>query len=187
MNWAEFALIAIIVVAVIVLAYLNFQNFNHFMENYFIFIIIIIFVVLIITLNFNNSTAITTYMKVTKPFEKPLIYEVPTQAGSDVTSIMTINFSGLYNGIQVPLADNTSGVYYFDYDSMVIGTSIDVDNYLTAATGGSKIFKITKTGENRLQVELNNVLDNKTLDGYLTIALLATGNQDVNGGFERIQ
>ena len=185
MNWAEFALIAIIVVAVIVLAYLNFQNFNHFMENYFIFIIIIIFIILIITLNFNNSTAITTYMKVTKPFEKPLIYEVPTQAGSDVTSIMTLSFSGLYKGIQVPIAANASGVYYFDYDSMVIGASVDVDNYLTAATG-SKIFKITKTAEDRLQVEINNVLDG-TLDGYLTLALLATGNQDVNGGFERIQ
>lgn len=186
MNWAEFALIAIIVVAVIVLAYLNFENFNHFMENYFIFIIIIIFIILIITLNFNNSTAITTYMKVTKPLEKPLIYVVPTQAGTDVTSIMTLSFSGLYNGTQVKIADNTSGVYYFDYDSMAIGTSVDVDNYLTA-TGGSKIFKITKTTDDRLQVEVNNVLADQTLDGYLTLALLATGNQDVNGGFERIQ
>jgi hypothetical protein len=172
-------------VAVIVLAYLNFQNFNHFMENYFIFIIIIIFIILIITLNFNNSTAITTYMKVSKPFEKPLIYDVPTQAGDDVTSIMTLNFSGLYNGSQVKIASNTSGIYYFNYDSMTIGTSVDVDNYLT--TADSKIFKITKTAEGRLQVEINDVLANQTLDGYLTLALLATGNQDVNGGFERIQ
>jgi hypothetical protein len=184
MNWAEFALIAIIVVAVIVLAYLNFQNFNHFMENYFIFIIIIIFIILIITLNFNNSTAITTYMKVTKPFEKPLIYEVPTQAGTDVTSIMTVSFSGLYANSQVDLAAGTSGVYYFNYGAMAVGDSGDIPNYVV---GASPIFKLTKTVEGRLQVEVNNVLADQPLDGYLTLALLATGNQDVNGGFDRIQ
>lgn len=184
MNWAEFALIAIIVVAVIVLAYLNFQNFNHFMENYFIFIIIIIFIILIITLNFNNSTAITTYMKVTKPLEKPLIYEVPTQSDSAVTSIMTLSFSGLYNHTQVPLAAGTSGVYYFDYNAMTVGTGVDVDNFVV---GASPIFKITKTTEGRLQVEVNDVLAGLPLDGYLTLALLATGNQGVDGGFERIQ
>lgn len=183
MNWAEFALIAIIVVAVIVLAYLNFQNFNHFMENYFIFIIIIIFIILIITLNFNNSTAITTYVKVTKP-PAPLIYQVPTQADSAVTSIMTLSFSGLYNGTQVALDPATSGVYYFDYGSMAVGDVKNVDNFVV---GASKIFKLTKTAEDRLTVEVNDVLAEKALDGYLTLALLATGNQDVNGGFERIQ
>ena len=185
MNWAEFALIAIIVVAVIVLAYLNFENFNHFMENYFIFIIIIIFIILIITLNFNNSTAITTYMKVSKPFEKPLIYQVPTQAGSDVTSIMTLSFSGLYDNSQVSVAAGGSGIYYFNYDTMTIGTPVTVPNF-TTSPGGPAIFKITKTAEERLQVEVENLAD-KTLDGYLTLALLATGNQDVDGGFERIQ
>lgn len=187
MNWAEFALIAIIVVAVIVLAYLNFQNFNHFMENYFIFIIIIIFIILIITLNFNNSTAITTYMKVTKPLEKPLIYEVPTQSDSAVTSIMTLSFSGLYNGTQVSLATGTSGVYYFDYNAMTIGADVDVPNFIVSSPGGANIFKINKTVDGRLQVEVKDVLAGNTLDGYLTLALLATGNQDVNGGFERIQ
>jgi hypothetical protein len=184
MNWAEFALIAIIVVAVIVLAYLNFENFNHFMENYFIFIIIIIFIILIITLNFNNSTAITTYMKVTKPLEAPLIYQVPTQADSDVTSIMTVSFSGLYDNSQVKIADNTSGVYYFNYGAMTVGESKNITNYVV---GTAEIFKITKTSEDRLQVEVNDVLGGKSLDGYLTLALLATGNQDVNGGFDRIQ
>jgi hypothetical protein len=184
MNWAEFALIAIIVVAIIVLAYLNFENFNHFMENYFIFIIIIIFIILIITLNFNNSTAITTYMKVTKPFAAPLIYQVPTQADSAVSSIITVSFSGLYDNTQVALAAGTSGVYYFNYGAMNVGDSGDIPNYVV---GAAPIFKLTKTADDRLQVEINDVLADKPLDGYLTLALLATGNQDVNGGFERIQ
>lgn len=185
MNWAEFALIAIIVVAVIVLAYLNFENFNHFMENYFIFIIIIIFIILIITLNFNNSTAITTYMKVTKP-PTPLIYQVPTQSDSAVTSIMTVSFSGLYDGSQVTVAAGGSGVYYFDYGSMAVGDTKTVDNF-TVSPGGATIFKLTKNIEGQLTVEVEDVLADKTLDGYLTLALLATGNQGVDGGFERIQ
>ena len=188
MNWAEFALIAIISVAVIVLAYLNFDNFNHFMENYFIIIIIIIFVILIITLNFDNSIAITTYMKVSKPLETALIYDVPTQDDPDISNIMSFSFSGVYNNVQVPVADNTTGVYTFNYNALTPDVAVDVPNYITSAGDPSKkIFKITKLAGNKLKLEVNDVLAGQTLDGYVTFALLAMGNQKINDGFSRLQ
>jgi hypothetical protein len=184
MNWAEFALIAIIVVALIVLAYLNFNNFSHFMENYFIIILVIIFVILIITLSFNNSIEISTYIKVKTP-PAALIYNVPTQNDSQISNLMSFNFTGVYDNQQVAINANNSGLYTFNYDTLA-ETATPITNFKIPTVGGTEIFSISKMANGQLKLEINNVLDGKYLDGYVSFGLLAQGNQSIDGGFDRV-
>jgi len=183
MNWAEFGLILFIVVALIVLAYLNFHNFSHFMENYFIIIIIIIFVILIITVSFNNSIQITTYVKVKTP-PTPIIYNLPYQDDSQISNLFTFNFSGTYDGSQVTVPAGYTGNYIFNYDHLTENTPVDVPNF---STGVDTIFVVTRLPNHQLKLEIKDVLADKYLDGYISFALLAMGNQSINGGFDRVQ
>jgi hypothetical protein len=187
MNWAEFGLILFIAVALIVLAYLNFHNFSHFMENYFIILIIIIFVILIITVSFNNSIQITTYIKVKTP-PSPIIYNIPTQDDSQISNLFTFNFSGTYDGSQVTVPAGYTGNYIFNYDTLTENTPVDVPNFAVANLPfADTIFTVTRLANNQLKLEIKDVLADKYLDGYISFALLAQGNQSINGGFERTQ
>jgi hypothetical protein len=153
------------------------------MENYFIIILVIIFVILIITLSFNNSIEISTYIKVKTP-PAALIYNVPTQNDSQISNLMSFNFTGVYDNQQVEINTNNSGLYTFNYDTLT-ETATPITNF--KIPGGTEIFSISKLANGQLKLEIRDVLAGKYLDGYVSFGLLAQGNQSIDGGFDRVQ
>ena len=189
MNWGEFVLILIIVFAAILLCYLNFTNFSYFMEFYFIFILLIIFVILIFVVDFNNTVQITTYVKVRNVFDAPLEYQVPYHNDTDISDIVNIAFSGTCEALGSNQEDRSVTNTQVNINMKTLAENVDVPIYVNNDTGSIILFNVRKIAEHSLRITNTSAsvdTSGKLLDGYLTLSLLCTGNQNINSGFKRL-
>jgi hypothetical protein len=189
MTWGEFVLILIIAFAVILLCYLNFENFSYFMENYFIFILLIIFIVLLFVVDFNNAVQITTYVKVTNVFTTPLEYQVPYHSDTDISDIVNISFIGTCEALGSTQAQRsvTNTQVNINMKTLAVGTPVPI--YANNDTGSIILFNVEKTGDHALKVTNTTAsvdTSGKLLDGYITLSLLCTGNQNIDSSFKRL-
>jgi hypothetical protein len=189
MTWGGFVLILIIAFAVILLCYLNFHNFSYFMENYFIFILLAVFIVLLFVVDFNNAVQITTYVKVTNVFTTPLEYQVPYHSDTDISDIVNISFIGTCETLGATQADRSVTNTQVNINMKTLAEGVDVPIYANNDSTGTILFNVRKIGEHSLRVTNTAAsvdTSGKLLDGYLTLSLLCTGNQNIDSSFKRL-
>ena len=196
MTWGGFVLILIIAFAVILLCYLNFHNFSYFMENYFIFILLIVFIVLLFVVDFNNAVQITTYIKVTSVFNTPLEYQVPYHSDTDISDIVNISFIGTceaLTGTEPEDKSVTNTQVNINMKTLAVDpvTANGVPIYANNDTTGTILFRVNKLSDHTLRVTNTDASvggsgGGDLLDGYITLSLLCTGNQNIDSSFKRL-
>ena len=189
MTWGEFVLILIIAFAVILLCYLNFENFSYFMENYFIFILLIVFIVLLFVVDFNNAVQITTYVKVTNVFTTPLEYQVPYHSDTDISDIVNVSFIGTCEALGATQAQRSVTNTQININMKTLAVGVDVPIHANNDSGSIVLFNVQKLGDHTLKVTNTDAsvdTSGKLLDGYITLSLLCTGNQNIDSSFKRL-
>lgn len=177
MSWGLFVLLIIVFICVSALLFLTLQGAEYFYEIYFIFVIIGLFIILIFAIDFNNPITTTIYIQ-NKTQPSTLIYYVPYNDDTNYANIMTMTYSGVWTPTMDPVnQDGYKDTVTFNYDTFTDAT---------IASMGGKI-KVTKLSGYRIQVDIDpSVGGASTLNGFLTLNLLCTGSQSINGKFEQI-
>ncbi len=178
MSWGLFVLLLIIFICVSVLLFLTLQGFEMFYEVYFIIVIIGLFIILIFAIDFNNPITTTIYIQ-NKTQPSTLIYSVPYNDDGNYANLMTMTYSGVWTPTMDPVnTDSYKDTVTFNYDTLATDASI--------ASMGGKI-KATKLSNYRIQIDIDPTVGGaSTLNGFLTLSLLCTGSQAINGKFEQI-
>jgi len=176
MSWGLFVLLLIIFICVSVLLFLTLQGFELFYEVYFIIVIVGLFIILIFAIDFNNPITTTIYIQ-NKTQPSTLIYSVPYNDDGNYANIMTMTYSGVWTGNDPVNSAGYTDTVTFNYDTFTDAT---------IASMGGKI-KVTKLSNYRIQVDIDPTVGGaSTLNGFLTLSLLCTGSQAINGKFEQI-
>ncbi len=175
MTWGLAILLIVIFIALTALIFIQFDTTPFFVETYFIVVIIVLFIILLFTIDFDNPISTTVYIRTSKD-QSPLIYEVPYNADTGYSNLMSASFAGNYSNGTTPVnetpADNT---VIFNYDT-----------FTTASLLGGKII-LTKLSGYRLQIDIEpNVDIFHEIDGFLTLNLLCTGSQSINNKFNLV-
>lgn len=175
MTWGLAILLIVIFICFTALIFIQFKTTPFFVEAYFIVVVIVLFVILLFTINFDNPISTTVYIRTAKK-QNPLIYEVPYNADSGYSNLMSASFAGNYNGLTTPVngapADDT---VVFNYDDFTTATLLD-----------GKII-LTKLSNWRIQVDIDpTVGGDDTVNGFLTLNLLCTGSQNINNKFNLV-
>jgi hypothetical protein len=175
MTWGLFILLLVIFIALTVLIFIQFNTTPYFAESYFLVVVLVLFVILIFTIDFDNPLSTTLYIDTEKK-QLPIIYQVPYNADSAYTNLFSASFAGTWSGATTPVNTTpASDTVIFDYDTFTEATLLD-----------GKI-KITKVADWQLSIEIDPTLNTShKIDGFLTLNLLCTGSQSINGKFNQI-
>lgn len=177
MTWGLFVLLLIIFICVSVLLFLTLKDFEYFYEGYFILVVIALFIILIFAIDFDNPITTTVYIQ-NKTQPSTLIYSVPYNDDGNYANLMTMTYSGVW----APTMDPVNSESYKDTVTFNYDTFTDA----TIASMGGKI-KVTKLSNYRIQVDIDPTVGGaSTLNGFLTLNLLCTGSQGINGKFEQL-
>ena len=178
MSWGLFVLLLIIFICVSVLLFLTLQGFEMFYEVYFIIVIIGLFIILIFAIDFNNPVTTTIYIQ-NKTQPSTLIYSVPYNDDGNYANLMTMTYSGVWSPAMDPVnTESYKDTVTFNYDTLATDASI--------VSMGGKI-KATKLSNYRIQIDIDPTVGGaSTLNGFLTLNLLCTGSQVINGKFEQL-
>jgi hypothetical protein len=176
MSWGLIVLLVILFICFSVLLFLTIPEFGTFFEVYFIIVIIALFIILIFAIDFDNP--ITTTIRIANTFTgvKTLTYSVPYQDDTGIPNLMTMTYSGVTNNNPVNGASYSDTVT-FNYDEITAPVQI--------TTLGAKV-QVTKLPNYQLQVVINPTVTDPShrLNGYLTLSLLCTGDQTIDGKFD---
>ena len=173
MTWGLAILLIVIFICFTALVFIQFRATPYFIEGYFIFVIIAIFIILLFTINFDNPVSTTVYIHTAK-VQSPLIYDVPYNADSGYSNLMSASFAGNYSVATTPVNQTpASDTVIFNYDEFTSTTLL-----------GGKI-TLTRLSGRRLQVDIDpTVGGDDTVDGFLTLNLLCTGSQTIHSQFK---
>ena len=178
MTWGLFVLLLIIFICVSVLLFLTLKDFEYFYEAYFIIVVIALFIILIFAIDFNNPITTTIYIQ-NKTQPSTIIYSVPYNDDGNYANLMTMTYSGVWSG---------SGMDPVNQDAFKDTVTFNYDTFTdaTIASMNGKI-KVAKLSNYRIQVDIDPTVGSaSTLNGCLTLSLLCTGSQSINGKFEQL-
>jgi hypothetical protein len=175
MTWGLAILLIVIFIALTALVFIQFDTTPFFVETYFIIVIIALFVILLFTIDFDNPISTTVYIRTAKD-QSPLIYDVPYNADTGYSNLMSAAFAGNYSGATTPVNTTpASDTVVFNYDT-----------FTTASLLGGKIL-LTKLPGYQLQVDIKPTEGaDHEIDGFLTLNLLCTGSQSINNKFNLV-
>jgi hypothetical protein len=180
MSWGLIVLLVILFICFSVLLFLTIPEFETFFEVYFIIVIIGLFIILIFAIDFDNPITATVRIANTFTGVKTLTYSVPYQDDTGIPNLMTVSFNGVINGASINGTSYTDTVT-FNYDEITGDVQI--------ISLGAKV-KISKLPNYQLQVVIDptesGAQPSDRLNGYLTLSLLCTGDQNINGKFDLI-
>ena len=178
MSWGLVVLLVILFICFSVLLFLTIPEFGTFFEIYFIIVIIALFIILIFAIDFDNP--ITTTVRIASTFTgvKTLTYSVPYQDDTGIPNLMTMTYSGVLNSAPIN-GLSYSDTVTFNYDEITVPVEI--------ITLGARV-KVTKLPNYQLQLVIDPTESGSQpthrLNGYLTLALLCTGDQTSHGKFD---
>lgn len=174
MTWGLFILLLVIFIAFTVLLFLQIPYFDNFFETYFLIIIIVIFIVLLFTIDFNNPLSTTIYIR-TANNQNPLIYSVPFNDNSNYSNLINVTFLGTYNEATTPINNNPAAdTKVFNYDTLDAPVTLLEDK-----------IKFTKLPNQQIQIDIAPNSD-ISINGFLTMSLICTGSQSIDGSFTQI-
>jgi hypothetical protein len=172
MTWGLAILLVILFICLSVLFFLLMPNSMEYIETYFIIVIIILFIILIFAIDFDNPITTTVYCAKTET-NKTLVYDVPYNDDTGYSNLMTLTFAGVYNG-KSPVNDTN----YLDT------TTFNYDTFTDASILGGAI-KVTKLPNYQIQLDITPGTSGP-IDGFITMSLLCTGSQNINGKFQQV-
>jgi hypothetical protein len=177
MSWGLFVLLLIIFICVSVLLFLTLKDFEYFYEAYFIIVVIALFIILIFAIDFNNPITTTVYIQ-NKTQPSTIIYSVPYNDDGNYANIMTMTYNGVWSPTMDPVnQDSYKDTVTFNYDTFTDATIVSMSGKI----------KATKLSNYRIQVDVDPTVGGaSTLNGFLTLNLLCTGSQSINGKFEQL-
>ena len=177
MSWGLAVLLIILFICFSVLLFLVIPEFINFAEIYFIIVIIALFIILIFAIDFDNPITTTLYISKNLSSQRSYIYSVPYQDDEQYSNLMTLTFNGVYTTQEPNNITSYTDTVTFNYDTFT-------DAVITSL--GNKI-KVTKLPNYQIQLDIDpNAGGVATLDGYLTMSLLCTGSQSINGKFSQV-
>jgi hypothetical protein len=176
MSWGLVVLLVFVFICVSALVFLNFSYTASFVEFYFIAVVVALFIILLFTINFDNPVSTSIYIR-TVTTQSPLIYDVPYNADTAYSNLMSAAFAGTWGAN--PNTDPASDTIIFNYDELTEPV------HLLPTTGSEGKITITKLPNYQLQVDIDpSVGGDATVNGFLTLNLLCTGSQSINNKFK---
>jgi hypothetical protein len=176
MSWGLVVLLVFVFICLSALVFLNFSYTASFVEFYFIAVVVVLFIILLFTIDFDNPVSTSIYIK-NNTTQGPIIYEVPYNADSQFSNLMSAAFAGTWGAN--PNTAPANDTIIFDYDKLTEPV------HLLPTTGSEGKITITKLPNYQIQIDIDpSVGGNVLIDGFLTLNLLCTGSQSINNKFK---
>jgi hypothetical protein len=176
MSWGLFILILVIFIAFTFLVFIQFNTTPYFAETYFIVVILALFIILLFTIDFDNPVSTTLYINTEKD-QSPIIYTVPYNSDSEYSNLMSASFAGTYSSATDPTnSDPASNTVVFNYNTIESAVNLLNGKIVIEKVAGNQLSITIKPTEGTAH----------KMDGFLTLNLLCTGSQSINGKFEQI-
>jgi hypothetical protein len=175
MTWGLGILLLIVFISFSVVLFLVYPELSKYFELYFIGVIIILFIILIFAIDFDNPISTTIYLE-RLAADRTLTFEVPYNDNTQFSNLMSVSFTGVYSPDNSPVNSTA-------YTNNVVFNYDEIDENGATILNGQ--IKVTRLPDYELKLEIIPS-EGVVLDGFLTMSLLCTGSQNINGKFKRL-